>query len=42
MKTWMTKNKGVTIVLAVAIAALGIAMVAGPTIWAAILRAHGF
>jgi hypothetical protein len=38
----MTKNKGVTIVLAVVITALGIALVAGPTIWSMILRAHGF
>ena len=41
MKTWMANNKGLTIILVIVVAALLVAVVAGPSIWAAILAAHG-
>jgi hypothetical protein len=42
MKTWMAKNKGVTIVVAMIITALEAVMVAGPNLLSAFFRAHGF
>ena len=41
MKTWLAKNKGLTIILAIVVMVLLIAVVAGPTVWSAILAAHG-
>ena len=41
MKDWMTNNKGITIILVITIAVLLVAIVAGPSIWAGILAAHG-
>ena len=42
MINWMANNKGITIILVMLIVILVVAVVAGPSIWAAILSAHGF
>ncbi len=41
MRNWMANNKGITIILVIVMAILLAAVVAGPSIWAAILAAHG-
>ena len=41
MKTWLAKNKGLTIILVIVVMVLLVAVVAGPSIWSAILAAHG-
>ncbi len=41
MKSWIANNKGLTIILTIVVAALLVAVVAGPTIWAGVLAAHG-
>ena len=41
MKNWLTKNKGLTIVLVIVVLVFLVAVVAGPTVWSAILTAHG-
>ena len=42
MKPWIVKNKGLTVVLAIVVAAVLLAVFAGPGIWSAIATAHGF
>ncbi len=42
MKDRMANNKGMTIILSIVVVVLLVAVVAGPTIWSAILAAHGF
>ncbi len=41
MKEWIVNNKGITIILTIMVIALLTIVVAGPTIWAGILAAHG-
>ena len=41
MKEWIANNKGICIILVIVIVFLLVAVVAGPSIWAAILAAHG-
>jgi hypothetical protein len=41
MKEWMAHNKGLTLILAIVVVVLLVAVVAGPGIWSAILAAHG-
>jgi flagellar basal body-associated protein FliL len=41
MKNWLAKNKGLTIILVIVVMVLLVAVVAGPSIWSAILAAHG-
>lgn len=41
MKAWMANNKGLTIILVIVVVALLVAVVAGPSIWAGVLAAHG-
>ncbi len=41
MKEKIANNKGVTIIIAIVVIALLTIVVAGPTIWAGILAAHG-
>ena len=41
MKNWIANNKGISIILVVTIVVLLVAVVAGPSIWAGILAAHG-
>ncbi len=41
MKDWIANNKGRTIILVIIIVILLVAVVAGPSIWAGVLAAHG-
>ena len=41
MKGWIASNKGITIILVIVVAVLLVAVVAGPSIWAGVLAAHG-
>lgn len=41
MKNWLANNKGLTIILVIVVVALLVAIMAGPSIWSAILAAHG-
>ncbi len=41
MKEWIANNKGISIILVIVLTFLLVAVVAGPSIWAAILAAHG-
>ena len=41
MKEMIVNNKGISIIVAMVVIALLTILVAGPTIWAGILAAHG-
>lgn len=41
MKDWIANNKGLTIIFVTIIVILLVAVVAGPSIWAGFLAAHG-
>ncbi len=41
MKDWIANNKGITIILVIIVVILLVAVVAGPSIWAGVLAAHG-
>ncbi len=41
MKEWIANNKGISIIMVIVLTFLLVAVVAGPSIWAAILTAHG-
>ena len=41
MKEWIANNKGLTLILVITIVILLVAVVAGPSIWAGVLAAHG-